>query len=174
MGSETTDSELEAELLTHHADAFGWALACCERDPVEAEDVLQISYERVLNGSARFSARSAFRTWLFGVIRLTAIERRRTRISRLGLLRRWFESETPLRLHESPVDLELEERNQQLVRALSALSRRQQEVLHLVFYDGFTIEEAAKVMNVSLGTARTHYQRGKSSLREFLGEQEKI
>jgi DNA-directed RNA polymerase specialized sigma24 family protein len=37
-------------------------------------------------------------------------------------------------------------------------------VLQLVFYHGMTIEEAAEVMHISLGSARTHYDRGKKAL----------
>jgi RNA polymerase sigma-70 factor (ECF subfamily) len=46
---------------------------------------------------------------------------------------------------------------------------RQQDVLHLVFYQGLTVEEAAHVMAVSVGAARTHYARGKARLAELLG-----
>jgi RNA polymerase sigma-70 factor (ECF subfamily) len=47
-------------------------------------------------------------------------------------------------------------------------------VLHLVFYQELTIEEASRVMNISLGTARTHFDRGKRRLREILVEQEAL
>jgi RNA polymerase sigma-70 factor (ECF subfamily) len=41
-------------------------------------------------------------------------------------------------------------------------------VLHLVFYQDLSIAEAADVMDVGLGTARTHYERGKARLRQLL------
>lgn len=55
---------------------------------------------------------------------------------------------------------------EQLVKALSQLSKRQQEVLHLVFYQDMTIEEAAKIMDVSVGSARKHYSRGKEAVKK--------
>ncbi len=52
--------------------------------------------------------------------------------------------------------------------ALGALAARQREVLDLVFFHDMTIEEAARVMGVGLGTARVHYHRGKRRLAEKL------
>ena len=59
---------------------------------------------------------------------------------------------------------------QELQRALSSLSRRQHEILHLVFYQDLTIDAAAQVLGISVGTARQHYERGKEKLRALLAD----
>src|ERR1700737_325345 len=66
------DVELRLQLERVHADCFGWAMSCCGRNRDDAEEVLQTVYLSVLDGRARYDARSSFRTWLFGVIRRTA------------------------------------------------------------------------------------------------------
>jgi len=71
------DVELRLQLERVHADCFGWAMSCCGRDRDDAEEVLQTVYLSVLDGRARYDARSSFRTWLFGVIRRTAASERR-------------------------------------------------------------------------------------------------
>jgi RNA polymerase sigma-70 factor (ECF subfamily) len=52
------------------------------------------------------------------------------------------------------------------------LPARQREVLDLVFFHEMTVEQAAEVMDVSTGTARTHYHRGKLRLLELLGTED--
>jgi len=153
--------DLARELSSFHASSWGWALACCGRDAARAEDVLQQSYVKVLEGKARFAGTSSLKTWFFGVIRITALEHSRWR---------WFASERDAP-SSTPQPDSLSARKQTaeaLSRALARLSARQREVLHLVFYEELTIEEAAAIMGLSVGSARQHYDRGKKSLKEML------
>ena len=53
-------------------------------------------------------------------------------------------------------------------QGLVQLPARQRETLHLVFYQDLSLSEAAEVMNISVGSARRHYERGKKRLREAL------
>ena len=62
----------------------------------------------------------------------------------------------------------LDESARELRNCLSRLPARQAEVLHLVFYQDLSLAGAAEIMGVSLGSARTHYERGKARLRELL------
>ena len=70
-------ADLTAKLEELHAAAFGWALSCCGWDRSAAEDVLQATYLKLLDGRASFDGRSTFRTFVFGVIARTAREARR-------------------------------------------------------------------------------------------------
>jgi RNA polymerase sigma-70 factor (ECF subfamily) len=170
MPAELTREELEALLERHHAASHGWALSCSEWNDADAEDVLQTTYMKVISGRARFGGRSAFRTWLFGVIRQTAREharRDRSHAKRAELLALEVAASSPATIEDPTAGMERTDRA--LLQALAELPERQREVLHLVFYQDLTIREAAEVMQVSLGSARVHYERGKARLRSILG-----
>ena len=162
--------ELEAWLERLHDESFGWALQCSSGDPVRAEDVLQTAYVRVISGRAVFGERSSFRTWLFGVIRRVALEEsRRVKVER----------QRTVLLEDDVVHAVADERSARpdqiessraLLLALEQLPPRQREVLHLVFYQDMSISDAAEVMDVSVGSARTHYERGKARLRVLIEE----
>jgi len=155
-------AELEQQLEELHPASFAWALGCCGRDRQLAEDVLQETYLKIFQGKAQFAGRSTLKTWLFSVIRRTAARQRRFR---------WLR-EIPLLITSEPESAERcliqSERASALLRALGRLARRQREIVELVFYHDLTIEQAAGVIGVSIGTARVHYQRAKQRLREEL------
>ncbi len=155
-------------------------MACCGRRRDEAADVLQQAYFKVFSGRAKFEGRSSLRTWLFGVIRLTALESRRV------LSLRWLRSARDVESANdandaserdvasdapSPSESIADRQRAALVEsALATLPARQRELLHLVFYEGLTLREAAEIMDISLGSASQHYERGKTRLLQILTE----
>lgn len=164
--------DLQGELEHMHAASFGWALWCCDHRYDEAEEVLQMAYLKVVEGAARFDSKSSLRTWFFAVIRRTAWEQRRRRWGREKMLGGWFRRRPAPHPEPDPETLASGSQSARaLLLALAELPARQRDVLHLVFYQDLTIEEAGRILKVSLGTARTHFERGKKKLRQLL-EQE--
>lgn len=160
---------LERQLEELHAASYGWALGCCAFDRAEAEDVLQAAYVKVLEGQARFDGASSFKTWLFAVIRRTAGERRRRGWRRALAFDRWFTRRAAAAPAADPEQAACgAETAHRLRQALRELSARQREIVHLVFYQDLSLEEAARVAGISAGSARTHYHRAKARLRLLL------
>jgi len=151
---------LKHHLKKFHAESFAWALHCCHADRSAAEEVLQITYLKILERKAQFNGKAQFKTWLFSVIRFTAIDF-------------YKQSKRFQQLQKQPIEtiqLEIETKDYSIIlqQAIHQLSPKQHQLLHLVFYQNLTIQEAAEVMNLQIGTARTHYKRGKIQVRKYL------
>ena len=162
-------AELAMQLQALHPQCYGWALACCGNCREDAEDVLQDVYVGVLDNGLRFNGHSTLRTWLFGVIRHKARARlRRDRLRVLLGVTHASRIDSPSPAPSPDESALVAERRHRTRGALAQLPRRQSEVLLLVFYHDLTIDEAAKVMDVSVGTARVHYDRGKKRMATLL------
>jgi RNA polymerase sigma-70 factor (ECF subfamily) len=157
-----TPAETRAEIERLHAAGFAWSMACCGRNRERAEDVLQTSYLKILDGRARFEGRSSFKTFLFGVIRRTAAEERRRSALAALLLARTGPSEETSGSSADPVE------RLAFAAALARLPRRQREVLELVFAHGMTVDESADTLGIASGSAAAHYARGKARLAGIL------
>ena len=171
-GPETREGvehvQLAAGIAALHSQCFAWALVCCDNRREDAEDVLQEVYASVLDDGLRFDGRSTLKTWIFGVIRSKALgQRRRERLRALLGIRHAHRIDVPT-APSADDEAIATERRERTRAALGDLSRRQREVLLLVFYHDLSIEEAARIMGCSLGSARVHYARGKRRLAELL------
>jgi RNA polymerase sigma-70 factor (ECF subfamily) len=119
--------------------------------------VVQESFLKVLEGRARFNGTASIKTWLFSIIRNTAIDHRRKMMRPIPMPEINGAAETPEEgYHE---------------RLIKSLPARQSEVLILVFYHDQTLEQCADVMDISIGSVRTHYDRGKKKLKELIKQQ---
>jgi RNA polymerase sigma-70 factor (ECF subfamily) len=136
-------------------------------DSDEADDITQqvsVALHRKLH---LFEERSAFSTWLYRMVRNTAIESRR----RVRFIREvsFDEDGVPYTLSAATEDrLKLidDARAVALIRALfMELPPRQRELMDLIDTQGFNTVEAAEMMNIEPETARVHLLRARRTIR---------
>jgi RNA polymerase sigma-70 factor (ECF subfamily) len=144
-----------------HSQLYGWALTRCGFDRSAAEDLMQEAYVAVLSGAARFDNKSSLKTFLFGVVQNLARSRFRQIASRMRLITTYTAGADDQGQDEARMD---DRESCQVWKAVEALPARQRDVTELVFCRDMTIEEAAAVMGVSVGTGRVHYDRAKKAL----------
>ena len=151
--------KLEHLLKEHHKDAFMWASQCCNYNREDGKEVLQITYLKILERKAIYGGQAAFKTWLFSVIRFTALDY----LKKKGIS---FEELGKLQIVEEEQQVEPDPINYRAL--LSRLPERQHQVLLLAFYHGMTLTMIADLMELHIGTVRTHYERGKDALKDII------
>lgn len=132
---------------------------------------MQQTYVEVISGRARFGGKSSLKTFLFGVAQNLTRSHFRKAAARARFAERNAAIDGPgvgqpdanAAMDNSAADYS------RLWQSVRELSDRQRDVIELVFCSDLTIEEAAGVMQVSIGTARQHYSRAKASLAQKLG-----
>jgi RNA polymerase sigma-70 factor (ECF subfamily) len=150
-------TSLQQLLQSHHREAYIWARQCCGFDSELAKDVLQLTYLKILEGKAKLNDAAKAKTWLFSIIRYTAIDELR-KAGKMQPLDDGYE------LIDLPEEIDYTDYN----AMIKLLPSMQQQVILMVFYHQMTIEQSAEVLQIQLGTARTHYARGKKKLKELI------
>jgi RNA polymerase sigma factor (sigma-70 family) len=148
-----------------HDQVFGWALSRCDFDRTVAEDLVQQAYVELLTGKAKFEERSSLKTFVFSVVQNLAKGRYRRMASRMRLVQ-VVEQNTL----ESSIAAPTRDENPGLWPAVQELPQRQRDIIELVFCREMTIEDASRVMGVTTGTGRVHYDRAKKALRTKLDD----
>ncbi len=148
-----------------HDQVFGWALSRCDFDRTVAEDLVQQAYVELLTGKAKFEERSSLKTFVFSVVQNLAKGRYRRMASRMRLVQ--VVKQNTL---ESSIAAPTRDENPGLWQAVQELPQRQRDIIELVFCREMTIEDASRVMGVTTGTGRVHYDRAKKALRTKLDD----
>ena len=143
-----------------HSQVFGWALSRSNFQQAIAEDLVQQAYVELLTGKARFDGESSLKTFMFSVVQNLARNRYRRIASRMRLLKTAGEEFGTVVVQ--PVE---PGESSGVWEAVRELPRRLRDVVELMFCRDMTIEEASRVMGVSTGTGRVHYDRAKKALK---------
>lgn len=137
-------------------------------DPEDAADLVSETFEAIWRSAKRIPLeREAARMWAFGVARNTHRHHVRGHARRDALI---AELSSIVRESAPPADAaDLDVR-----RAIAALPNDLAELIRLVHWDGFSIEQAAHLTNVSASTARSRHARAKQLLRVQLESTEPV
>jgi RNA polymerase sigma factor (sigma-70 family) len=148
-------------------DVFAY-VATLLRDPLAAEDVTALAFERAFRKQRGYDARrGSTRAWLFGIARHAALDELRRRRRSAALTAEPADPSAPAPADEAERAL----RRAAARAALAALPAREREVIALKFHAGLDNSELADVLGVSVSNAGTRLHRALTKLREILDDQ---
>lgn len=125
----------------------------------DAEDVYQEVFYRYLRKHPAFESEEHRKAWL---LRVT-----------VNCANSYLASPWRKRRAEMPEDLSFEDRrNQELYQELRQLPGKYREVIHLFYYEEFSIEEIAGVLKRKPSTVRTQLTRAREMLRKVMKEED--
>jgi len=156
------DQQAFAELVQRHQSRLRYSLRqLTGYDGARADDLAQETFIKAYKSLARFRGDAQFFTWLYRIAwRCFADDCRRNK--RLQV----FELQTEPETSYAPQDCE--NLHLDFARALMKFRPEQRMVLHLHLQREFTQIEIARIMDCPLGTVKSHIQRGRKKLQEYL------
>ncbi|MFY0406570.1 RNA polymerase sigma factor SigM [Solicola sp. PLA-1-18] len=171
--STPTDAELLARHVAGDPHAFGdlvgrhqdrlWAVAVrTMRDREDAADALQDAMVKAFGSAHRYRGDSAVTTWLHRIVVnacIDAIRRQRVRPAVRGLDLELVPGPTSER--ETVLDVRA---------AVAALPDAQQRAVVMVYLQGYSVEETARVLGCAAGTVKSRCARARDVLGGLLAD----
>ncbi len=169
------DADLVAAALGGRPEAFGTLVERYDRavyhlclrtmrDAEEARDCTQEAFFKAYRSLRTFKPDAKFSTWIFSIAYHACCDR-------LGRQKRYSRDEMPDRADASPGPDGVYEQNEAaraLRAAIDALPEKYRTVITLYHLQNKQYDEIARVLDLPMGTVKTHLFRAKELLRKAL------
>lgn len=153
------------EELVRRYQSFAWKTAYrFIGDSMEAEDIAQETFFKILESAPRYRPTATFRTYFYRTLTRLCIDRtRRSRFASLEEVPDVAESSASL------TDILIEnERRTQIYTALASLPPKQRAVIILRHYEGLSYARIAQVLDVTPKAVEGLVSRARASLQAIL------
>lgn len=169
------DGELVEATLSGQSQAFGTLIERYERavynlclrtmrNPEDGKDATQEAFLKAFRSLRTFRTGAKFSTWIFSIAYHTCCDR-------LAGRKRFSNDDLPDRADPAPGPAQLAEAREDaraLRAAIDALPQKYRSVITLYHLQGKQYEEIATVLELPVGTVKTHLFRAKEQLRKLL------
>lgn len=171
------DQTLVGEALAGRTEAFGTLVERYDRavyhlayrtlgDAEEAKDVAQEAFFKAFRSLRTFRPGAKFSTWLFAIAYHACCDR-------LNRRKRYSNEELPERADASAgpeAEAIAADEAQRLRAAIARLPEKYRTVITLYHLQNRQYEEISKVLEIPIGTVKTHLFRAKEQLRRVLNQ----
>jgi RNA polymerase sigma-70 factor (ECF subfamily) len=161
-----TDPQAFAALYDHYVERI-YAYAQREtRDTAVAQDIVSATFEKALKNMSRYEYRGiSFGAWLYKIARSEIAMHYRKQNRLLPLVGRFL---SPQRVEAT---VQSWQQLDEVQIALGQLSKRDQEILRLSYYESLSHEEIGEVLNCSARNVAVRLHRALKRLRKQMANQ---
>ncbi len=163
--SSGNDNAAFAELVRRHQGKVRGLLLRLTANPTLADDLAQEVFLRAYRGLVGFEGRSRFSTWLYRIA-YNVFLNHRTRTRELACLPDNYESHAAA--PEGDLSPQRYDLRRDLAAAVTRLPERYRAVVTLYYLQDVSYPEIAEVLDLPLGTVKTHLHRAKKLLRDHM------
>ena len=170
--AKKADKNAACELLKiYYAEVYAYLRRLCgSRD--DAEDLTQQTFLKAWSSLDGFAGRSKFSTWLYRIAHNTYIDwQRRNTGSTQSCPDQWWQE----CIDQNPgpfANLAERQLAHRLYEAVGRLDEDKKQVVHLHYYQGLSIRETAKVLDIATSTVKYRLREVFKALRVKLGVRE--
>ena len=154
-------------VLRHQSAVRRWSRRLMD-SASDGDDLAQETFLKAWRSLHQYRGHARFTTWLYRIAFNLAASRRRLAAARWESVD-WDEQAERVAVAAAPgSEANASDLQRDFDAALGTLAESQQWVLRLSLQEGLSHEEIAAVLDLPLGTVKTHALRGKQKLRELL------
>jgi RNA polymerase sigma factor (sigma-70 family) len=161
----------ERIFLAHYDDLFRYGMRLTGDEEV-VKDCIQNLFQRLWQRRKALAAIQEIKPYLFAALRHHITDELRAQ-KRRSALQSGYPSEVEMTVQHSPEDFLIaqqltSEQQSLLLGALSQLSNRHREALHLKFFDGFAYDRIAEIMSLNQQSVRNLVHQAIKRMRQVL------
>jgi RNA polymerase sigma-70 factor (ECF subfamily) len=142
---------------------YGYAMSVClrySRTKEEAVEILNDGFMKVFTKIGRYDASRSFKGWLRRILINTAIDAYRQNY------KHYFAEDISVLEHEVVAENVQDQLNYEvLIQLIQELSPAYRAVFNLYVIDGFTHEEIAEQLHISVGTSKSNLSKARANLQ---------
>ncbi len=160
------DTQALSALYDAHAGLLMSVIMAVLKDKAESEDILQESFLTIWNKAVMYQPHLGKPTsWMVTIAKNKAYDRYRKLVRQSEGMKVLKDNmvDDPVTSNVSP-----KADNEELLEGFKELNEDQKKAIELVFYQGFTQQEAATKLDAPLGTVKARIRRGLLQLKNFL------
>lgn len=144
----------------YQENIFRAAFSVC-RDQADAEDIVQDTFIQYLRTKQDFASEEHIKAWLL-----------RTAINKAKNLVKAFWRRNRASWEEAAADIPFEDpKDRELVEAVLALPKKHRVVIHLYYYEGYSVAEIGQMLGLTQSAVKNRLLRARKALKESLKEE---